>query len=85
MRRLSTMTPGGPSLPHLPVSYATASAEAVVAFTTEHYGLHGALTCALLNRGFNDVYVVDTNAREQFVLRLSGRRARGPADVEGPM
>ncbi len=76
------MTLAGASFPHLPVSYATASAEAVIAFVAEHYGLHGALTCALLNRGFNDVYLVDTNAREQFVLRLAGRRARGPADVE---
>ena len=75
------MTPAGPSLPHLPVSYATASAEAVVAVATRHYDLHGPLTCALLNRGFNDTYSLNTNVGESFVLRLSGRRARGPADV----
>lgn len=76
------MTPAGLSLLHLPVSYATASAEAVAAVATAHYDLHGPLTCALLNRGFNDIYLLNTNAGESFVLRLSGRRARGPADVE---
>lgn len=39
------------------------------------------MTCALLNRGFNDTYRVTTNAGGRYVLRLSGHRARGPADV----
>ena len=65
----------------LPVSYATASAEAVASLLAAHYDLRGPLTCALLNRGFNDTYAVVTDAGERFVLRLSGHRARGPADV----
>ena len=67
---------------HLPVCYATASSDAVVALVTEHYDLNGPLTCALLNRGFNDIYALSTDTGERFVLRLSGPRARGPADVE---
>jgi len=65
----------------MPVSYATASAEAVAALVAAHYDIAGPLTCALLNRGFNDSYVVGTDGDERFVLRLSGHRARGPADV----
>lgn len=65
----------------LSVSYATASAEAVTAFVADRYALRAPPTCALLHRGFNDVYAIGTDAGERFVLRLSGHRARGPADV----
>jgi Ser/Thr protein kinase RdoA (MazF antagonist) len=65
----------------LPVVYATASAGAVADFLAEHYALGGTPSCALLARGFNDTYAVRTAAGDRFVLRLSGRRARGPADV----
>ena len=66
----------------LDVSYATASVEAVAAFAAAHYDLgDGPLSCALLNRGFNDTYGLRTSAGESLVLRLSGHRARGPADV----
>lgn len=65
----------------LPVSYATASAEAVGDLVAARYDLHPPLRCALLRRGFNDSYLVGTDTGERFVLRVSGRRARGPADV----
>lgn len=65
----------------LPASYATASSEAVAAFAATHYDLGGLPVCTLLNRGFNDAYALRTDRDEHFVLRLSGRRARGPADV----
>ncbi len=65
----------------LPVSYATASATAVANLVTALYDLGGLSACALLNRGFNDSYLLRTEAGERFVLRLSGHRARGPADV----
>ncbi len=67
---------------HLSVSYATASAEAVAAFVDAYYDLRGPLACTLLHRGFNDSYALRTDAGERFVLRLSGHRARGLADVE---
>lgn len=73
------MTDSGSTV--LPVSYATASADAVAAFAARHYDLGGPPACALLNRGFNDTYALRTDAGGRFVLRLSGRRARGPADV----
>jgi Ser/Thr protein kinase RdoA (MazF antagonist) len=65
----------------LPASYVTASSEAVAAFAAAHYDLGGLPVCTLLNRGFNDAYALRTDTGEHFVLRLSGRRARGPADV----
>lgn len=65
----------------LSVRYSTASAEAVAAFAAARYDLGGSPGCALLNRGFNDTYVLRTDAGKRFVLRLSGHRARGPADV----
>ena len=67
----------------LPVSYATASAEAAAALIERHYALPGPITCALLNRGFNDCYMVASAEGERFVLRVSGDRGRGPADVAG--
>ena len=74
------MTGSGDNI--LGVSYATASVEAVAAFAAAHYDLgDGLLSCALLNRGFNDTYVLRTSVGESFVLRLSGHRTRGPADV----
>jgi len=65
----------------LPASYATASSEAVAAFAAARYDLGGLPVCTLLNRGFNDTYTLRTDTGERFVLRLSGRRARGLADV----
>jgi Ser/Thr protein kinase RdoA (MazF antagonist) len=50
-------------------------------FITEHYALAEPLQCRLLNRGFNDVYLVVTATSERYVFRLSHRRARGAADV----
>ena len=61
--------------------YATASADAVAGWVASRYALPPAPSCRLLSRGFNDCYEVGTPAGERFVLRLSGRRARGPADV----
>ncbi len=64
----------------LPFTYATASAEAAAALVAVRYDLRPPLDCALLHRGFNDVYHVGTAAEERFVLRLSGHRARGGGD-----
>jgi len=65
----------------LPVIYATVPAEAVAAFVAAHYALDGSTACSFLNRGFNDTYALRDAGGAQFVLRLSGPRARGPADV----
>jgi Ser/Thr protein kinase RdoA (MazF antagonist) len=65
----------------VPVIYATATMEAVASFAAAQYGLSGRLECTFLNRGFNDIYRLQTEAGERFVLRLSTSRARGPADV----
>jgi Ser/Thr protein kinase RdoA (MazF antagonist) len=66
----------------LPVIYATATSDAVAGFVAAQYGLLGRLDCTYLNRGFNDIYRVQTEAGDRLVLRLSTLRARGPADVD---
>ena len=65
-----------------PVTHATASARVIATLVHRRYGLSPDCSCALLNRGFNDGYAVVTPRGERFVLRLSGHRARGPADVD---
>ena len=64
----------------MPIVYSTASADDVARFVTGHYGIIEP-RCGLLSRGFNDVYAVSAPGGGAFVLRLSGRRARGSADV----
>jgi Ser/Thr protein kinase RdoA (MazF antagonist) len=66
--------------PSFPVVYSTPHAEAVVDFVSTHYDLPGPIACKLLNRGFNDTFEVRSGA-ERFIFRVSGRRARGDADV----
>jgi Ser/Thr protein kinase RdoA (MazF antagonist) len=61
--------------------YATSRAEAVAQFVAEHYALSRPLECRMLNRGFNDAYLVVTATGERYVFRLSHHRMRGPADV----
>ena len=63
-------------------SYATASAQAVAVLVRERYGMPGPMRCALLNRGFNDIYRVESGGA-RWVLRISGWRERGLADVAG--
>ncbi len=66
--------------PPVPVVYSTPSAGALAAHLAAEYALDGPVRCTLLNRGFNDVYRVDAG-EARFILRVSGDRARGPADV----
>jgi Ser/Thr protein kinase RdoA (MazF antagonist) len=61
--------------------YTTSRAEAVAHFVTQHYALRPPLDCRMLNRGFNDLYLIVTANSERYVFRLSHHRARGPADV----
>lgn len=41
-----------------------------------HYDIGELRRCVLANRGFNDVYLLETAEDERFVLRLANRRAR---------
>ena len=51
-------------------------------FVAERYALALPLNCRMLNRGFNDVYLLVTATSERYIFRLSHHRARGAADVE---
>jgi Ser/Thr protein kinase RdoA (MazF antagonist) len=64
------------------VTYATATADAVAAFVAAHYDLPQPLQCSLLQRGFNDSFAIRASDQSRYVLRMSGRRRRGDADVE---
>ena len=66
----------------LQATYATATADAVAAYVAARYDLPGPLECILLQRGFNDSFAVRTADQTRYVLRMSGRRRRGDADVD---
>ncbi|WP_113890885.1 phosphotransferase enzyme family protein [Roseiarcus fermentans] len=61
--------------------YSTPRAEAVARFLAERYAVATPLDCRMLNRGFNDVYLVVTASGDRYVFRISHLRARGAADV----
>jgi len=71
----------GQAADQLRAAYSTAAAQAVAEFVAARYELPGPLACSLLNRGFNDTFIVSTPENGRYVLRLSGQRRRGPADV----
>ncbi|MGC2087721.1 MAG: phosphotransferase [Bradyrhizobium sp.] len=61
--------------------YTTCRAETIGRFVVEHYPLPAPLACRMLNRGFNDNYLITAASGERYVFRLSHHRARGGADV----
>jgi Ser/Thr protein kinase RdoA (MazF antagonist) len=61
--------------------YTTTAAETIARFVAEHYALPGPLDCRMVNRGFNDVYLIIAATGDRYVFRLSHHRARGAADV----
>jgi Ser/Thr protein kinase RdoA (MazF antagonist) len=67
---------------NLRIAYSTAAAESVAAFAAARYDLPGPLKCTLLNRGFNDTFVLSAGDGFRHILRVSGKRRRGDADVE---
>jgi Ser/Thr protein kinase RdoA (MazF antagonist) len=66
----------------LGVTYSTATAEAIGAFVVANYDLPEPLECSLLQRGFNDSFAIRSSDQQRYVLRMSGRRRRGDADVQ---
>lgn len=62
--------------------YSTPHIEAVERFINSHYALAAPVSCTLLQRGFNDVYLASVGSRERYVFRLSHQRGRGPAQVK---
>jgi Ser/Thr protein kinase RdoA (MazF antagonist) len=70
-----------PALARLEASYATSSAQAVADFAASEFGLPHPVRCALLSRGFNDCFDLTAGDGRRYVLRISGRRLRGLADV----
>ncbi|MGC2778734.1 MAG: phosphotransferase [Bradyrhizobium sp.] len=61
--------------------YTTTTAETIARFVAEHYVLPEPLDCRMVNRGFNDVYLIVAATGDRYVFRLSHHRARGAADV----
>jgi Ser/Thr protein kinase RdoA (MazF antagonist) len=69
------------TLSDLEALYTTCRAETIGRFVSEHYALPAPLDCRMLNRGFNDTYLLTAATGERYVFRLSHHRARGAADV----
>ncbi len=65
-----------------PVTYSTATADAVAAFVGAAYDLPAPLQCHLLQRGFNDSFAIRAADQSRYILRISGRRRRGDPDVD---
>ncbi|CCD90538.1 putative Phosphotransferase enzyme family [Bradyrhizobium sp. ORS 375] len=68
-------------MPELEPIYTTTGAESIGRFVAARYALPEPLACRLMNRGFNDVYLITSASGARYVFRLSHHRARGPADV----
>ncbi|MES5099333.1 phosphotransferase [Agrobacterium sp. BA1120] len=62
--------------------YSTPDIKDVERFINTHYPLAAPVSCKLLQRGFNDVYLVNVTTSERYVFRLSHLRGRGPAQVK---
>ncbi|CAN7234646.1 phosphotransferase [Rhizobium leguminosarum] len=62
--------------------YSTPQIAAIEQFIDQHYPPAGPVSCRMLQRGLNDVYLAVASNGERYVFRLSHRRARGPADVK---
>jgi Ser/Thr protein kinase RdoA (MazF antagonist) len=69
-------------MPDFDPLYSTPRIRSIERFIDEHYTLGAPVSCRLLQRGFNDVYLASASSSERYVFRLSHHRARGPADVE---
>jgi Ser/Thr protein kinase RdoA (MazF antagonist) len=62
--------------------YSTSQIRSIERFIDEHYALEAPVSCRLIQRGLNDVYLASAGSSERYVFRLSHHRARGPADVK---
>jgi len=65
----------------LPCAYAMPSADSVAQFVAERFEFGPVTACRLLNRSFNDVFVVEAGVRKA-VLRLSRAARRRQSDLE---
>jgi Ser/Thr protein kinase RdoA (MazF antagonist) len=66
---------------HINVIYSTAAGDEVARFVAGRYSVEKPLACSLLNRGFNDSFLVRTANGEKYVVRISGQGRRTRADI----
>ena len=64
------------------IQYSTPHVAVIAALLNEHYDLPDSLEVTFLRRGFNDSFEVQIGKEKFGVLRLSGLRSRGHADVD---
>lgn len=69
-------------MPHHSVAHSVPSAASIVALVASTYDLAPITECRLLQRGFNDSYVVRIGTGERFILRLSISRHRLRAETD---
>lgn len=63
------------------VVYSTAASAGIADLVAERYGFEEPVQCELLNRGFNDAFLVRTSKDERYVFRLSSLGRRVESDV----
>ena len=68
-------------MPRLACAYATLSARSIARFVAERFPFGPIASCRLLQRGFNDLYIVAAGDRRA-VLRLSRAGRRSASDLE---
>jgi Ser/Thr protein kinase RdoA (MazF antagonist) len=68
-------------MPRLVCAYATLSARSIARFVAERFPFGPITSCRLLQRGFNDLYIVAAGDRRA-VLRLSRAGRRSASDLE---
>lgn len=65
----------------LRAAYSTIDGDALRDFIASAYPFESPFECSLLNRGFNDVYLLRFADGDRKIARLSSRRARGESNV----
>ena len=63
------------------VVYATAASASIAELVAKLYGFKGRVQCELLNRGFNDTFLIRNSEEERYVFRLSQRGRRDQTDT----
>jgi len=65
----------------LEVAYSTIAAGAIAGVVDADYAVGPIVSCHLFQRGFNDTYELVATGGAKYMVRLSGLRPRGPANI----
>ena len=66
----------------LKAAYSTIAASSIVEVVDQDFTIGPVASCRLFNQGSNDIYELETGDGRRYVARLSGRKPRGPANID---